>query len=136
MEQPNPNPDRRLEPRATGLSSHRAEFKFTGVPIYQLKVRDLSANGAGIIVRADSKVLELIKIGQELVVKLISPAGSKGPSGYYKSRIEHVTELKEGRFRGHMVVGLSLVKRSGQLTSSVWETAELGTNSFLGPPIS
>ena len=113
MEQPNQNPDRRLEPRATGLSSHRAEFKFTGVPIYQLKVRDLSANGAGIIVRADSKVLELIQIGQELVVKLISPAGSKGPSGYYKSRIEHITELKEGRFRGHMVVGLWLLNKEG-----------------------
>jgi hypothetical protein len=104
-------PDKRLEPRATKLSNHRAEFKFTGVPVYHLKVRDLSAKGAGIVVRADSNFLEMVQIGQQLDVNLISHGESAGPSGHYKSRIEHVSELKEGRFRGHMVVGLSLLNR-------------------------
>jgi len=105
------NPDKRLEPRATKLSNHRAEFKFTGVPVYQLKVRDLSAKGAGIVARTDSNFLKMIQIGQELGVNLISHGEFAGPSGYYKSRIEHVSKLKEGRFRGHMVVGLSLLNR-------------------------
>jgi hypothetical protein len=106
-------PDRRLEPRATKLSNHRAEFKLTGVPIYQLKVRDLSAKGAGIVARMDSKFLNMIRIGQELEVKLISFAEATGPSGHYRSRIEHISELKEGRFKGHMVIGISiLTKRS------------------------
>ena len=108
--QPN---NRRREPRATKLSNHRAEFKLTGVPIYQLKVRDLSAKGAGIVARVDSNFLKMIRIGQELDVKLISFADATGPSGYYRSRIEHISELKEGRFKGHIVIGISIfTKRS------------------------
>ena len=112
MEQPGQPPDRRLDPRTTKLSNHRAEFKFAGVPIYQLKVRDLSANGAGIVARADSKILNLIRVGQELDVKLISSGETGGPSMHYKSRIEHVSELKEGPFRGHMLVGISIHGRN------------------------
>jgi hypothetical protein len=111
MEQPSQPPDRRFDPRATKLSDHRAEFRFPGVPIYQLKVRDLSTKGAGIVSRADSKFLNMIRIGQELDVKLISLAEATGPTGDYRSRIEHISELKEGRFRGHMVVGLSILNK-------------------------
>ena len=89
MKQPGQPPDRRVEPRATKLSDHMAEFKLTGVPIYQLKVRDLSAKGAGILARADSKILNMIRIGQELDVKLISFAETTDSSGHYRSRIEH-----------------------------------------------
>jgi hypothetical protein len=71
MKQPGQPPERRLEPRATNVSNHRAEFKLAGVPVYQLKVRDVSANGVGIIIRADSKFLNMIQIGQELDVKLM-----------------------------------------------------------------
>jgi len=111
MEEAGQNPDKRLEPRATNLSNHRAEFKFTGVPVYQFKVRDLSAKGAGTVVRAESNFLKMIQVVQELNVKLITPGESAGPSGRYKAIIEHISELKEGRFRGHMVVGLSLLNR-------------------------
>jgi hypothetical protein len=53
----------------------------------------------------------MIWIGQELDVKLISLAEATGPSGHYRSRIEHISELKEGRFRGHMVVGISILNQ-------------------------
>jgi hypothetical protein len=112
MEQPGQPPDRRLEPRVTKLSNHRVEFKFTGVPVYQLIVRDLSAHGAGIVARTDSKILNIIRIGQELDVKLISHGESAGPTGHYKSRIEHISEVKEGRFRGHMVVGILILDKT------------------------
>jgi hypothetical protein len=39
--------------------------------------------GAGIVARADSKILNMIRIGQELDVKLISFAEATGPSGHY-----------------------------------------------------
>jgi hypothetical protein len=111
MKQPGQPPERRLEPRATNVSNHRAEFKLAGVPVYQLKVRDVSANGVGIIIRADSKFLNMIQIGQELDVKLISFAEATDPSGRYRSRIEHISELQEGRFRGHMVIGISILNQ-------------------------
>ena len=111
MKQPGQQVERRCEPRSTELSNQRAEFKLTYVPVYQLKVRDLSAKGAGIVVRADSNVLKMIQVGQELDVKMIPGTGVAGSSGYQRSRVAHVTELKEGRYRGHMVVGLSFLSK-------------------------
>src|SRR5512143_510865 len=110
MEHPGQLPDRRLEQRVTKVSNHRVEFKFTGVPVYQLKVQDLTSKGAGIIAKADSNFLRLIQVGQELEIRLISFSEVAGLSGYYKCRIAHISELKESRFRGHMVVGLSIIK--------------------------
>jgi hypothetical protein len=104
------DPERRQEPRSAKLSNHRAEFKFPGVPVYQLKVRDISAKGAGIVVRADSNFLTMIQIGQELNVNLLLPKES-GPSGHYQSRIEHISELNQGRFKGHRVVGISMLNK-------------------------
>jgi hypothetical protein len=111
MKQPGQPPDRRLEPRVTKLPNHSAEFKIPGVPVYQLKVRDLSVNGAGIVARTDSKILNIIRIGQELDVKLISHGESAGPTGHYRSRIEHISEVKEGQYHGHMVVGMSILNQ-------------------------
>jgi hypothetical protein len=111
MEQLGQLPGRRLDPRATKLSNHRAEFKFTGVPVYQLKVRDLSEKGAGIVARTDSKFLDMIRSGQELEVKLICFADATGLSGRFRSRIVHISELKEGRFKGHMVIGISILEK-------------------------
>jgi hypothetical protein len=99
--------ERRAEPRAKGLSDHRAEFKFPGVPVYQFKARDISEIGAGIVVRADSGFLNMIEVGQELNVNLLVPRGSN-PSGYFKSRVKHISELENSRFKGHLAVGLSI----------------------------
>ena len=111
MKHPGQDPDRRREPRATELPNQRAEFKLTYVPVYQFKVRDMSAKGAGIVVKADSNFMKMILVGQELDVKMIPGTGVEGLSGYQRSRVAHVTELKEGRYRGHMVVGLSFLSK-------------------------
>jgi hypothetical protein len=47
------------------------EIRFTGHPVYQLKVRDLTNEGAGIVVRLDSDLLKMIEVGQELNVRLV-----------------------------------------------------------------
>ena len=47
------------------LSYPMAEIKFSGSPIYMLKVRDLSDKGAGVIVKSDSSFIKTIEIGQE-----------------------------------------------------------------------
>jgi hypothetical protein len=107
-----PSVERRIEPRAVQLSNHRAEFKFVGVPIYQLKVRDISGKGAGVVVKAGSHFLNLIEVGQELNMKLISPSESKNPIGHYVSRVEHISELESGRFKGHLVVGISMLRKA------------------------
>jgi hypothetical protein len=110
-EVPAPSVERRTQARAVQLSNHRAEFKFPGVPVYQLKVRDLSEKGAGVVVKAGSNFLTLIQIGQELNMKLLSPSGSASPVGQYLSRVQHISGLEGGRFKGHLVVGMSMLKK-------------------------
>ena len=84
-------------------------ISLSGSPLYQLKVRDLSDQGAGIVVRADSNLIQKIEAGQELRVRVVLPRGFPGPSGHFRSRVEHITELQEGPFNGHMIVGLSFL---------------------------
>jgi len=103
------SPERRYRPRSMELSNPMAEIKLSGSPIYMLKVRDLSDKGVGVIVKSDSSLLKMIEIGQELNVRLILPRHYTGPSGNFRARVEHVSEIQEGRFKGHMIVGLSLL---------------------------
>lgn len=103
------NPDRRSRYRSTDLSNPMVEIRLAGGPLYQLKVRDLSNDGAGIVVRSDSNFLKMIEVGQRLDVRLILPVNYKGPSGHYRSTVEHITEIAEGPYNGHLVVGISIL---------------------------
>ena len=87
------------------------EIRFLGTPPYQLKVRDLSNEGAGIVVRPDSNLLKMIEVGQELNVRLVLPRDYTGPSGHFRSKVVHIDEILDGPFKGHMVVGLSFLTR-------------------------
>ena len=103
--------EKRRERRPIALSHHMAEFKFPDAPTYQLKLQDVSPSGAGVIVRRDSRFLSMVSTGQELNLRLISPSNSGIITGDYKAKVEHITELREGRYAGHFVVGLSMLKK-------------------------
>jgi len=102
------NVERRREKRSYALSQPMVELKFPNFPTYQLKLKEISHSGAGIIVRPDSKVLGLISIGQELKLRLLSPVKAEMLSGDYTVTIQHISELREGPYKGHVVVGVSL----------------------------
>ena len=103
--------DRRKTGRSTRSSNPMIEIRFSGHPVYQLKVRDLSNEGAGIVVRPDSDLLKMIEVGQELNVRLVLPRNYLGPSGDFRSKVVHIDEILEGPYRGHMLVGLSFHHR-------------------------
>jgi hypothetical protein len=106
------NTEKRKTPRSSEVPSPMVEIKFPGVPLYQLKIQDAADKGVGFIVRPDSNLLNHIKPGQILKVGLIAPSEDyQRPSGRYLSRIEHITEVKERPFRGHMLVGLSFLNQ-------------------------
>lgn len=98
--------EERRKPRTTNLSNPMVEIILPGNPIHQLKIRDISDDGAGIVVRPDSHLLKLVEIGQELNVKLVLPKDYRGPSGSFRSRVIHVTEIQEGPYKDHLVVGV------------------------------
>ena len=107
------HPELRETPRSTELPIPMVEIKFPGSPTYQLKIRDTADEGVGVVVRPDSGLLNLIEVGQVLEVRLISPTefDCQGPPFLYQSRVEHITDVKEGPFRGHMLVGMSLLNK-------------------------
>ena len=102
--------EKRIQPRSMGLGTHRVEIKFVGKPIYQFKVRDVSSAGAGFLVRDDSGFLNLIEVNQILDIDFISPEGSN-PYGIYQAEIKHISRSKDGRFKGHRLVGISIHER-------------------------
>lgn len=103
--------ERRRAPRYPALSEHMVEFDIPSALVYQLKCQDVSQRGVGVIVKPDSKFLTLVQINQQLRVKILSPAGSLPSQGIYLIRIAHITPSIEGRFKGHVVVGLELVQK-------------------------
>jgi hypothetical protein len=101
--------DRRARYRSKEMTNPMAVISCPDGPLYQLKVRDLSYEGAGIVVRPDSNLLKTIDIGQELKVMVLIPRDYKGPSGNYRSRVEHITAIEEGLYQGHFVMGISFL---------------------------
>jgi len=103
--------EKRITPRYPALSEHMVVFSFSGAPLYQLKAKEISETGIGVIVKPDSKFLNLIEIGQEMNVELLTPQESRHIQGFYSAKIAHITTLEEGRFKGHKLVGLELISK-------------------------
>jgi hypothetical protein len=96
---------RRILPR-----NYRVEIKLIGAPIYQFRVQDVSSDGAGILIKEDSKFLSLIEVGQIVDADFVSPDGTD-PAGNYKAEIRHITKPNEGKNKGHFLVGLSILEK-------------------------
>jgi hypothetical protein len=54
--------ERRAKSRRTVIRNYRVEIKLIGAPIYQFRLQDVSSDGAGILIKEDSKFLNLIEV--------------------------------------------------------------------------
>jgi hypothetical protein len=104
--------EKRSKTRRAKLRDHRIEIKFAGNPIYQFRVVDVTAKGAGILIKDDSAFLNMIEKSQIVDVNFISPQGSN-PSGRYSAKIKHITSPDKQEHNGHRLVGISIVKKLG-----------------------
>ena len=102
--------EKRFEPRRAKLRNYRIQIKFVGKPIYQFRVINVSAKGAGLLIKDDSAFLKMIEVGQIVEADFISPEGT-APSGLYKAEIKHITILDKKENRGHRLVGISILKK-------------------------
>jgi hypothetical protein len=102
--------ERRAKHRRTQLRNYRVEIKLIGAPIYQFRVRDVSSDGAGILIKEDSKFLNMIKVGQIVDVDFISPKGTE-PAGNHRTEVRHITKPNEGKNKGHYLAGLSILEK-------------------------
>ena len=102
--------ERRAKHRRTQLRNYRVEIRLIGAPIYQFRVRDVSPDGAGILIKEDSKFLSMIEVGQIMDADFISPKGTD-PAGNYRAEIRHITKPNEGKHKGHFLVGLKILEK-------------------------
>jgi hypothetical protein len=93
------------------MSEQMVEFHFPGVPVYQLKAKDISETGIGVVVRPDSKFLTLFQVGQEINVTMLTPQESRRDQGVYRAKISHITDFADGKFKKHKLVALELLSR-------------------------
>jgi hypothetical protein len=55
--------ERRAKSRRFLPRNYRVEIKLIGAPIYQFRVQNVSSDGAGILIKEDSKFLSMIEAG-------------------------------------------------------------------------
>ena len=97
--------EKRSSKRSLPAGFHGAEIKLTGVPLYQFKLKDISDNGASILVKEDSAMVSHLEVGQSLKIKFYSNS-RPDLNGYFESKIQHITKIEEGRYNGPYLVGV------------------------------
>jgi hypothetical protein len=104
--------DRRSEQRSVAQRYYSVEFTTSGLTaFYRFKLWNISLSGMCILVKEDSEVLHHFKIGDSLVMTYYladSPAAHEN----LKTQIKHITKNEDGRFKGHYLVGLSILESS------------------------
>ena len=106
------NGEHRSEPRKILQKFHSVQFSLGLVgPVYMFKLRDLSSQGMCILVRQDSAVLKVLRVGDEMNMEFFLPE-TRLPAEQLRTRICHIT-APEGhdRYQGHSRVGFSIVER-------------------------
>ena len=100
--------EKRSSNRALPKGFHGAEIKLTGVPLYQFKLKDISDNGASILIKEDSAMINHLEVGQSLEIKLHSESQAD-LNGYFEAKIKHITKIEEGRYKGHYLIGVRIL---------------------------
>jgi integration host factor subunit alpha len=103
--------DRRTEPRFENLQHGTAIVRISGIPIYVFKLKDVSENGTCFIVKEDSSLLRNIQVGQEIEIQIILTENGSETTVYQRSQIMHITKPGEGRFTGHLLIGVRILSR-------------------------
>ena len=102
------NEDRKLESRKSAKKGYSAENRLDGVPVYEVKLKDLSPKGACIIFENNPSLLNHLQVGQELKVKYFLEDRSK-PSEMFQAKVKHITEVEVSRFNRYYLAGLSII---------------------------
>lgn len=76
------------------------------IPIYKFRLRKSSSNDAYILVKEGSAILTFLKTGQEINAKYSTEEQSDSDA-LIKTKINYNIKEIQGRFKGHLMVGLS-----------------------------
>jgi hypothetical protein len=98
--------EKRSEPRRELEKYHSVEFKVQEQGhLYQFKIWNMSSRGMCLLVRDDSEILNDLAVGNVLDMKYYTTDFSL-PAKALKTEIRHITKEDQGRFKGHVLLGL------------------------------
>jgi hypothetical protein len=101
--------ERRSEPREIVDKFYSVEFSLKGIDsVYQFKIWNMSSRGMCVLIKEDSDVLKHLRAGDILDMKYYS-SDALSPTEHLQTEIRHITKDEEGRFKGHFLVGLSIL---------------------------
>lgn len=104
-------PERRSETRTTDERYYSVQFTTKALAsFYQFKLWNISSKGLCILVKEDSKVLKHLKVNDTIEMTYYL-TDSQGAHETLKTQIKHITKNDSGRFQGHYMVGLSIIKK-------------------------
>ena len=89
---------------------HSVEVSIHGLDyLYQFKIRNISSESMNVIVRENSGILNELEVGKRFTMKYYTDDFARSTDSL-DTEIIHITRADEGRFKGHYIVGLSIVK--------------------------
>jgi hypothetical protein len=77
--------------------------------VYQFKIQENSSSGMGVYIKEDSVVLKHLRVGDIFEMKYYADTLSE-EAEYLKTEIRYITKERQGRFRGHYLVDLSIIE--------------------------
>ena len=102
--------EKRSEQRTITDQFYSVEFSISDVPsLYQFKIWNISSKGICLLVKEGSDILKSIKVGDIVNMRYYTAEASK-PTEYLKTEIKHITKDDEGRFKGHYLIGISILE--------------------------
>jgi hypothetical protein len=103
--------DKRSKPRTILDRYYSVEFSLSEVEfLYQFKIWNISQQGICVVVKEGSEILNHLKVGDILEMKYY-PTDKQGSTEALRTEIRHITKDEQGRFKGHYLVGLSILER-------------------------
>ena len=89
---------------------HSAEFTVNGLgTVYQFKLWETDSTPMCVVVREDSNLVPWLRVGDVVNVKYYG-ADSSYSSNSLSTEIRDITKDDNGRFKGHYLVGLEILK--------------------------
>ncbi|MBW1721152.1 MAG: hypothetical protein JRH13_08430 [Deltaproteobacteria bacterium] len=90
------------------------EFSIQGLQcLHQFRIWNTVPGSMCVLVKENSEILGALKVGDVLPLKYYT--GNSGrPTLYLDTEIRHITKEEEGRFKGHYLIGLSILEGGGE----------------------
>ena len=80
------------------------------IPVYQMKLRDISGHGSCILVKEDSSILKHLMVGQNLKMKYWTDSRAE-TMGYLRAQVIHISKPEEEQFKNHYSIGLLIEEK-------------------------